>query len=137
MGYQDTLILVADDCPAGSGIVPPSRGAWRTVAMLHYELISADPYSRTQEDVLFETWLGQQERAPTGDLTVLREQFFAQPRACLRSSPLGKRYGWGVHFDAAGRTALHSVDSAEYTELATGGAGTLLRAFRARRASPA
>ena len=137
MGYQDTLILVADDCPAASGVVPPSRGAWPTVAMLHYRLISALPYWRTQEDVLFETWLGQQEVTPAGDLAGLRVQFFAQPRACLRSSPLGKRYGWGVHFDAAGRTALHAVDSAEYAELAAVGAGTVLKAFRARRASSA
>jgi len=83
VGYRDTLIAVADDCPAGSGMVPPTRGAWPTIAMLHYELISARPYSRRQQDVLFETWLAQHNPVPAGHLAALREQCFDQPRACL------------------------------------------------------
>lgn len=134
MGYQDTLIAVSDDCPAATGVVPPARGAWPTVAMLHHQLICTRPYTLTQEDVLFETWLGQQDPRPVGDHALLRETYFEQPRACLRSSPLGKRYGWGVHFDAAGRTALYAVDSAEYAALLAGGAPTVLTAFGSRRA---
>ncbi|PZS20400.1 MAG: hypothetical protein DLM57_01420 [Pseudonocardiales bacterium] len=134
MGYHDTLIAVAGDCPATTGVAPQLRDGRRTVAVLHFELIGSSPYALTQEDVLFQTWLAQQNPAPAGDLAALREQFFDQPRACLRASPLPKRYGWGVHFDAAGRTALHAVDSAEYAALADRDAAAVLPAFRARRA---
>jgi len=46
--------------------------------------------------------------------------FYATPRACLRSSDLGKRYGWGIHADADGRLAVYAVGSAEYGALAAG-----------------
>jgi hypothetical protein len=134
MGYEDTLIRVADDCPATSGVVPAPRGGRATVAVLQYELITGQPYSLTQEDVLFETWLRQQQEEPVGDRAALRAQFFVQPRACLRASPLPKKYGWGIHYDRAGRVALYAVDSADYARLAGGGAATVLKAMRSRRA---
>ncbi|WP_245862193.1 DUF6157 family protein [Georgenia soli] len=49
-----------------------------------------------------------------------REEFFARPQACLRSSPLGKTYGWGTHHDAEGRVALVGVETERYRLLAAG-----------------
>lgn len=40
--------------------------------------------------------------------------------ACLRSSDLGKRYGWGISADGAGRIALVGVDTPEYAEFVSG-----------------
>ena len=136
MGYQNTLIAVADDCPATRGTVPASRGGRKTVAVHHYELITERPYGRTQEDVLFETWLRQQgDLTPAdADIARLREQFFATPRACLRASPLPKKFGWGLHYDAEGRIALYGVESEEYQRLASGENGvTVLKALRSSR----
>lgn len=39
---------------------------------------------------------------------------FYQPYACVRASPLTKKYGWGVHYDGQGKIAIHAVDSQEY-----------------------
>ena len=136
MGYRNTLIVVADDCPATQGTVPTGRGGRKTIAVHHYELITERPYGRTQEDVLFETWLRQQSDPPSTDADIdrLREQFFATPRACLRASPLPKKFGWGLHYDAEGRIALYGVDSKEYQRLATGENGlTILKALRSGR----
>ena len=134
MGYADTLIAVADDCPATTGVVPVARGGRRTVAVVQYELIAEQPYTLTQEDVLFETWLRQHDPRPVGDRVSLRDRFFDRPRACLRSSPLPKKYGWGIHYDGAGRVALCAVGSDDYSRLATGGAATVLKALWSRRA---
>ena len=65
----------------------------------------------------------------------IRAAFFAKPHPCLRASPLPKRYGWGVHYDAHGRIALYAMESEDYRRLSRGGAGdpALVRAMRNRR----
>lgn len=45
------------------------------------------------------------------------ERFFAKPQACLRSSPLVKRYGWDLHHDEQQRIALVGVGTDAYLEL--------------------
>ena len=59
---------------------------------------------------------------------------FAQPRACLRASPLPKTYGWGLHYDSHGRITLHPVGSPEYVRLSQDSSLTQLRAMRSSRA---
>lgn len=141
MNYYDTFIAVSDDCPASSGKVPEPRNGRGTVAMLQYELISGAPYTLTQEDVLFESWLRGRD-AGEGDAagrTRLREEFFAKPRACMRASPLPKQYGWGLHFDTDGKVALYPVDSVEYQRFTGSGSDDglprpkVVKAMRAKR----
>lgn len=138
MGYTDTFIIVAEDCAAETGVVPPERGGRPTVASIQHALLAAAPYTYTQEDVLFETEV-RHKAVPDEELTVrrgsLREEFFAKSRACLRASPLPKSYGWGLHFDAEGRVALYGVDSPEYRGFAAGEHAevTVLKAMRSRR----
>lgn len=111
-GSHDTLITVAPDSTAGSGVVP-ARG----VAAFQHTLLAGHPYGLTQADVLFRTAHRDVPGDP-GDLSPGDwAAFFAQPRACLRASPLPKTYGWGLHFDGQGRIALVDVASAEYRQL--------------------
>jgi len=134
MNYYETFIAAADDCPVTTGVIPAPRGGRKTVAVLQYELIAEQPYTLTQEDVLFETWRRQQDPPPVEDQATMRERFFAQSRACLRASPLPKQYGWGLHFDSAGRVALCAVGSDDYARLsATNNGTTVLKAMRSRR----
>ena len=109
--YYDTFIETAEDCAASQGTVPqPYRGKG-TIAMTHYRLL-AQPYARTQQEVL---WLTETQRTgqdPADDAA--QEAFFAPGRACLRASPLTKQYGWGIHFDSQGRAALVGAETAEY-----------------------
>lgn len=130
--YVDTLIEVAPDCPAAGGEVPPV-GKPRTVAALQFDLITAHPYELTSDDVLFEVYALRNE-IDEADRPTEREKFFAKDQACLRSSPLGKRYGWGVHHDADGRVALVPVESAEYQALAADEALTHVKAMRSKQA---
>lgn len=120
--YIDTLIAVADDCPITTSQVPPDRKGKKTVANVHYELLSQHPGIYTQEDVLFESWLRRQAdlESDQEDVARLREAFFAKPQACLRSSPLPKRYGWGLLFDSNGRISLCPMESNEYEEISSG-----------------
>jgi hypothetical protein len=139
LNYYDTLIAVADDCPVTSSVLPVPRGEAKTVAVVQYELIAGNPYALSQEDVLFETWLRRQagpERRSDAERADLRGRFFAKPQACLRSSPLPKKFGFGLLFDRAGRVALCPMESPEYARLTGGGTDgvKILKALRSRRA---
>lgn len=129
--YQGTFIEVAEDCPVAHAVEPPVAET-PSIAALHYRLIAEQPYGRTSDDVIFETYALR--NGIDADDAGERERFFAKGQPCLRSSPLGKRYGWGTHHDAEGRVALVPRESAEYAALATDPALSHTRAMRSRRA---
>ena len=100
--YYDTLILPSPDTTATSAQPPAKPG---TVAAMTYELLVAEPYALTSDDIIFSVLadrkgIDEEERGPA------RMEFFSRGQACLRSSPLVKTLGWALHYDAEGRVAL-------------------------------
>ncbi|MFT4084239.1 MAG: DUF6157 family protein [Nocardioides sp.] len=130
--YVGAFIRVAEDCPVAVAEVPAETKR-PTVAFVQYRLVSKHPYEFTSDDVLFEVHAIRHEIAPE-DRDRARAEFFAKPQACLRTSPLGKRYGWGIHHDAGGRVALVPLGSEQYDALAADRSLRQLRAMRSRRA---
>lgn len=131
--YTNTFIQVADDCPAPSAQEPPEGAKAPTIAELQYRLIAENPYALTSDDVLF-TVQAIRRDIPDEERDQAREDFFAKDQACLRSSPLGKRYGWGVHHDAEGRVALVPLESEAYAELTVDPGVKQVKAMRSKRA---
>lgn len=131
--YTDTFIQVADDCPVDEAEPPPVGAQGPTVAVLQHSLLAERPYELTSDDVLFEVHAIRQE-VPEADRSSAREAFFAKDQACLRSSPLGKRYGWGIHHDGEGRVALVPLGSDEYAAIAADPDTKQLKAMRSKRA---
>lgn len=129
--YVDTFIEVAEDCPADHAMEPPVAEK-PSIAATHYRLIAEQPYARTSDDVIFETYALRNGIAV--DDASAREAFFSKGQPCLRSSPLGKRYGWGLHHDAEGRVALVPRESEQYVALAADTEVAHTRAMRSRRA---
>ena len=139
LNYFETLIAVADDCPVAKSEIPAPRAGKPTVASLQYEMIAARPFALTQEDVLFESWLQRQEgpaKRTKAELARLRAEFFGKPQACLRASPLPKKHGFGLLFDAEGRVSLCPMESETYRRIVGGKAGkvTVVKAMRSKRA---
>ncbi len=130
--YLSTFIEVAEDCPVDHAQEPPA-GERPTVAALHYRLIAEEPFSRTSDDVIFATHAIRQG-IDDADRDAAREAFFFKGQPCLRSSPLGKRYGWGILHDAQGRVALVPREAEEYTRLAADPTLAHTRAMRSKRA---
>lgn len=128
--YQRTFIEVSEDCPVDHGVEPPIAENL-SIAALHYRLITERPYELTSDDVIFETHALR--KGLDSDDSAAREEFFSKGQPCLRSSPLGKRYGWGIVHDAEGRVALVPRDSEEYAALAADPALAHTRAMRSRR----
>lgn len=129
--YTDTFIEVSEDCRAEHGEQPPIAENL-SIAALHYRLLSEESYTRTSDDVLFATHALRRGIDP--DDVAAREEFFSTGQACLRSSPLSKRYGWGTHHDAEGRVALISRDSQEYARLAADPMLAHVKGMRSSRA---
>jgi len=138
--YTDTFIAVADDSPTTEATVPPSTAANPSVAARTFQMVAEHPYRYTSGDVIFAVF-ADRRGIPEQERSAAREKFYAKSQACLRSSPLGKRYGWGIHADADGRIALVGVDSPEYAELISGerrtASGAPLKQTRAMRSSRA
>ena len=130
--YYNTFIEVADDCPVKTAEIPPQKGDARSVPLLQYEMIANHPYTYTQEDVLFGVFALRAGTAKK-DLQREREKFFSKGQPCLRSSSLGKRYGWGVHCDERGKVALFAMESKEYKKFAEDRTVKHLKAMRSKR----
>jgi len=136
MNYYDSFIAVADDCPVSQSVVPTARGDKKTVAMLQYEMLAGNAYQHTQEDVLFNSWLQRQDLGdPSADeVARLRQEFFSKDQACLRASPLPKKFGWGLSFDDKGAVALCPMESEEYRQRIEGRDVKVMKAMRSKRA---
>lgn len=121
--YYDTFITVSKDCPVERGMVPPEKKNGRSKPSIEYDLVFNHPYTYTQEDLLFETYV-QHKGIPEEELlsrgSDIRADFFKKPMACLRASMLPKKYGWGLHFDSEGKIALVARESAEYDSFLNG-----------------
>jgi Family of unknown function (DUF6157) len=130
--YINTFISVAPDCPVVTAEVPLPRAGRETIATLQFRLMVARPYELTSDDLLFEVFARRRGISPD-DTAAQRGLFFAKEQPCLRSSPLCKRYGWGIHHDAKARVALYPVESDEYKVMLDDASLTHLRAMRSRR----
>lgn len=135
MSYTNTFIRVAEDCPVAGGEVPAGR-AQPTVAELQHRLLSEHPYELTEEELYVRVHglrrgLGEPEIVESYE--ALRDEVFAKPQACLRTSPLAKRYGFGAHYDAVGRIALHPREGESYARLSADPSLEQLPAMRSSR----
>lgn len=117
--YVDTFIAVAEDSQATKGTPPPVKPEGPSVAARTYLMIAEHPYEFTSGDVIF-TVFAERRGIPEEERAAARTAFYSKGQACLRSSDLGKRYGWGVHADSGGRISLFGVETPEYAELASG-----------------
>lgn len=136
MNYYNTFIQIAPDSTATCGTPPPARDGAKSIPAIEYELLSAKPYTYTQEELLFAVHL-QREEIPPAEAKAKRKQlwsqFFSKSRACLRASSLPKKYGWGFHFDTKGRISLVAVDSPDYKSFSNARNLTVIPAMRSKR----
>ena len=130
--YINTFIEIAEDCPVTAAQVPPDKGGEKTIAGLQYEIVNKNPYKYTSDDVLFQVYAIRNE-ITKGEMAKEREIFFSKGQPCFRSSPLAKRYGWGVHSDENGKIALYAVESPEYKKLSKDKKLQHVKAMRSKR----
>ena len=131
--YYNTFIEIAEDCPAITGEVPPVKKGKKSVANLQFEMLYEHPYEFTSDDVLFSVFATRND-IPNEELEEQRAIFFSKGQPCFRSSPLTKRYGWGIHSNEEGKIALYGVESDEYQRLVKDDSVIKKKAMRSKRA---
>ena len=130
--YFDTFIEAAADCPVEKAEIPVEKNGKKTVAVLQFEMIFENPYQYTSEEVIFTAYAVKNE-IPDKDLINERQNFFSKGQACLRSSLLTKRYGWGVHSNSKGKVALFAIESEEYQKFMNDKTLSHTKAMRSKR----
>ena len=99
---------------------------------IHYDLISGAPYGHTSDDVIFAAF-AEKRGIDADSLEDARREFFSKGQPCLRSSPLGKTYGWGFHFDEESRVAIIGKGSPEYDKYRADPSLAHLKAMKSKR----
>lgn len=116
MKITNTFVPVAADIRVSQGIMPPLREGPPTVGRLHYDLLSEHPYEYDIDSLNFEVWC-RRNRIADDQRDAHRDAFFSKGHPCMRASPLTKTYGFGAHYNGAGKIAIYPMDSVAYRKL--------------------
>lgn len=127
--YINTFIEVADDCPVHTSEVPKKKG---TIAYLQYKMLNNSPYKHTSDDILFLVYAAR-KGFKKETLSKKRQDFFTKGQPCFRSSPLTKKFGWGIHSNGEGKIALVPQQSASYKKLKNDPKINQKKALRSKR----
>ena len=130
--YYNTLVEIAEDCPANKGEMPPVKGEKKTVANLQFEMLYEHPYQYTSDEVLFGVFASR-KAFEEAEMDEQRAHYFSKGQACFRASPLTKRYGWGIHSNEEGKIAMFGAETEEYKKLVTDDSVKKVKAMRAKR----
>ena len=128
--YFNTFIEIAEDCPISMAEIPPEKGEAKSVANLQFEMIAHNPYKYTSDEVIFGIHALRND-LPNNEAE--RAAFFSKGQACLRASPLTKRYAWGVHHDAEGKVAIYPAESEAYQKFVADAALKHTKGMRSKR----
>jgi hypothetical protein len=131
--YFNTFIEVAEDCPVTFAKEPLSNGYKQTVATIQFDILIKKPYTYTSDEVLFLVH-AIRNNVTEPDMVSEKEKFFSKGQPCFRSSPLAKRYGWGIHSNDKGLVALVALGSEDYLKFRTDKGLKILKAMRSKRA---
>lgn len=130
--YINTLIIPAEDCPVMFGEKPNVKNDKPTIASIQFDMLIKNPYKFSSDDVVFEVYAIKNDITKS-EYEAARNQFFSKGQACLRCSPLTKRYGWAVHNNSDGKIALISSNENKYNELLNDRSLQIVKAMKSKR----
>ena len=130
--YVNTFIEIAEDCPTALAETPPVKGDTPSVANIQFDMIRQNPYKYTSDEVVFQVFATKKDLTES-EWDMAWTAFFSKGQACLRCSPLGKRYGWGIHHNEESKVALVAADSAAYQQFSTAENVKRMKAMRSKK----
>lgn len=129
--YTNTFIEVSEDCPVSEAQIPPEKKE-KTLANLQYDQIVKNPYKYSSDDIIFTCYRIKNDISKSEEQEE-RTKFFSKGQPCLRTSPLAKRYGFGIHHDSEGKVALFAVEGKDYQTFLNDDSITKVKAMRSKR----
>ncbi|KFF19678.1 DUF6157 family protein [Chryseobacterium sp. JM1] len=129
--YTNTFIEIADDCPVSKAEIPPEKKV-KTLASLQYEQIVKEPYRYSSDDIVFDCHTVKNDISDS-EKPQARIDFFSKGQPCLRSSPLAKRYGFGIHHNEDSKVAVFPAESDEYEKFLHDNSIKKVKAMRSKK----
>jgi len=117
MKIVNTFVKVSPDCPAEHSVVPVSKKEGKTAHEVQYDILTEHPYTYDLDDLIVETYIRHKlagEDVDEARRAEVRARLLSKGQPCMRASMLPKKFGWGVHYDEAGRIALVPMESEAY-----------------------
>jgi hypothetical protein len=113
--YTNTLIEIAEDSPVSASVIPMVKNDKKTIAHYQYEKLSKHPLKYTSDELLFDIFVERNDISPS-ELEE-KQKFFSKGQACLRTSPLAKKNGFGIFHNEDSKVRLIPAESEEYQQL--------------------
>ncbi len=130
--YKNTFIEIAEDCPLNISEIPPLKGDKKSVANLQFEILDKNPYKFTSDEVLFQVYADKNDLTQS-EYPAEREKFFSKGQPCFRTSPLAKRYGFGIHHNENGKIGIYGVETKEYAKFIAENSIQKVKAMRSKK----
>ncbi len=130
--YFNTLIEIAEDCPTSVATLPAIKEGKTSVANYQFDKLNKHPYRHNSDEIIF-GWYALRNEIPENEFSEARDVYFSKGQACLRTSPLAKKYGWGIHSNEEGKIAILPVESDEYKALVADDNIKKVKAMRTKR----
>lgn len=99
---------------------------------MHYEIIANNPYQFTSDDVFFQVYVIKNDLTES-EYSEARKVFFSKGQPCMRTSPLTKTYGFGIHHNEEGKIALYGMETTEYHDFITDPKIKKVKAMKSRK----
>ncbi len=132
INYTNTLIETAEDSPVTSSVIPVVKNDKKTIANYQYEKLSKHPLKYTSDELLFEIF-AERNDISSSELEEEKENYFSKGQACLRTSPLDKKNGFGIFHNQNSKIKLVPVESEEYHELLKNDTVAKVKAMRSKK----
>lgn len=130
--YTNTLIEIAEDSPVSASVIPVVKNDKKTIANYQFEKLSQHPLKYTSDELLFEIFAERKDISPS-ELEEEKQKFFSKGQACLRTSPLAKKNGFGIFHNQDSKIKLIPVESAEYQELLNDDCVAKVKAMKSKK----
>ena len=130
--YTNTLIEIAEDSPVSVSVIPVVKNDKKTIAHYQYEKLSKHPLKYTSDELLFEIFAERNDISPS-ELEEEKQKFFSKGQACLRTSPLAKKNGFGIFHNQDSKVKLIPVESEEYQQLLKDDAVSKVKAMKSKK----
>lgn len=114
--YNNTLIEIAEDSPVSASVIPVVKNDKKTIAIYQYNKLTKHPLKYTSDELLFEIFAERNDISPS-ELADEKQNYFSKGQACLRTSPLAKKNGFGIFHNEDSKIKLIPAESEQYQQL--------------------
>ena len=130
--YTNTLLEIAEDSPVSKAVIPVVKNEKKTIANYQFEKLSKKPLKYTSDELLFEIF-AERNDISASELEQEKQNYFSKGQACLRTSPLAKKNGFGIFHNQNSKVKLIPAESEEYQQLLKDDSIKKVKAMRSKK----